>query len=103
MNHLLFGKREAGRISAVSLPKDWINPNVQLEGVQENAFAIMHAVISGLTKAGNGKSVVDAYLLDAKAKDFPHLVTVSCFYAGYANRESSEYDEDGFLLENEET
>lgn len=61
---------------------DWIDPDLDLIGVDSNAFAIMGFVDRGLRRAGNSQEVRDAYREEATAGDYDHLLRVSMAYAG---------------------
>lgn len=62
--------------------EDWIDPEVDLVGVDGNAFAVMGAVTKGLKRAGNPAAVIDAYRVEAMSGDYDHLLQVSMLYAG---------------------
>jgi len=61
---------------------DWINPEVDLVGVDGNAGAIMGTVSRGLRRAGNPKEVIDAFREEAMSGDYDHLLSTSMLYAG---------------------
>jgi hypothetical protein len=61
---------------------DWINPQLDLNGVEGNAFSIIAYVDSALRQAGNSRAVRDQYRDDAIAGDHNHLVRVSMLYGG---------------------
>ncbi len=67
---------------SVTLHPDWINPDVDLVGVDGNAFSIMGYVNRALRKAGNSQAVRDAYQDAATEGDYDHLLRVSMLYAG---------------------
>lgn len=62
--------------------EDWINPDLDLVGIDGNAFAVMGAVSRALRRAGNPPAVVDAYRKEATAGDYDNLLAVSMAYAG---------------------
>lgn len=61
---------------------DWIDPDVDLLGVDGNAFVILATVDRGLRRAGNSPEVRAAYREAATAGDYDHLLAVSMLYAG---------------------
>lgn len=64
-----------------NLVTDWIEENgpveVQLEGQDGNAFSILGRTTKALQRAGAPQEVVDAYLAEAQAKDYEHLLQVT--------------------------
>ena len=61
----------------VSLPADLIRPDLDLVGVDGNAFAVLGTVQRALREAGNGPDVVAAYREQAMSGDYEHLLAVS--------------------------
>jgi hypothetical protein len=61
---------------------DWIDPDLDLEGVDGNAFAVLAYVMRGLRAADNPEHVVAAYQEEATSGDYNHLLLVSMAYAG---------------------
>lgn len=66
----------------LQLPDGWISPDVDLVGVDGNAFAILAFTTRALRDAGNASEVVDAYKETATAGDYDHLLAVSMAYCG---------------------
>ena len=64
----------------VETPENLIPADVELVGLDGNAFSIMGAVIKGLKAAGNGADIVDAYQADAMSGDYEYLLQVSVAY-----------------------
>lgn len=62
--------------------EDWIDPEVDLIGVDGNAWVVIGTVENGLRGAGNSGDVVDTYRKEAMAGDYDHLLQVSMLYAG---------------------
>lgn len=69
-------------MSEFNLPEGWVDPGVQLLGVDNNAFAIMGTVTRGLKRAGNSQEIIDRYQKLAMDGDYDHLLAVSLVYAG---------------------
>src|ERR1035437_7025599 len=80
-----------------ALHPDWIDPRVDLVGVDVNAFSVMGFLRHALVRAGNSEEVVSEYLEQAKASDYDHLIGVSILYAGTAPYDLHAYlDDCGF-------
>jgi hypothetical protein len=62
--------------------EDWIDPKLDLVGVEGNGFYIVATVRMELRRAGNSDAVLEAYSLEATSGDYYHLVAVSMDYAG---------------------
>ena len=69
-------------MSTIELPNSWINPDLDLVGIDANALAIVGAVSKALRKVGNSKEVIDAYRDEAMSGDYDHLLRASIAYAG---------------------
>ena len=61
----------------VNVPADLIAPDLDLVGVDGNAFAVLGAVIGALREAGNDADVIESYREQAMAGDYDHLIVVS--------------------------
>lgn len=67
----------------MELHKDWINPHVDLEDVDGNAFVIIATLAQGLRRAGNSDEVIETYREAAvRGGDYDNLLRVSMLYAG---------------------
>jgi hypothetical protein len=64
----------------IETPENLIKPEVELVGIDGNAFSVMGEVIRGLRSAGNDASVIESYQNDAMSGDYNHLLTVSMAY-----------------------
>jgi hypothetical protein len=64
----------------IDTPENLIPADVELVGIDGNAFSVMGEVIGGLRAAGNEASVIEAYQNDAMSGDYNHLLTVSMAY-----------------------
>jgi len=56
---------------------DVIKADVQLVGIDGNAFAIMGEIRRGLRKAGNDQESIDAVIEDMMSGDYDHLLAVA--------------------------
>jgi hypothetical protein len=59
---------------------DLIPADVELVGVDGNAFAVMAAVARGLRNAGNPKVVIDAFMEEAMSGDYDHVLRTAIAY-----------------------
>jgi hypothetical protein len=64
----------------IDTPENLIKPEVELIGNDGNAFAIIGACSKALRKAGNDKSVVDAFTKEATSGDYNHLLATANTY-----------------------
>jgi hypothetical protein len=64
-------------IKEISLPDNLEKPELELVGLDGNAFSVMGAVSGALKDAGNDKDVIDSYRKQAMAGDYDHLLRVS--------------------------
>lgn len=67
---------------SVELHPDWINPEVDLVGVDSHSASIMGTVTDALRRAGNSTEVINAYRLAAMSGDYDNLLYVSMLYGG---------------------
>ena len=61
-------------MTTITVPDNLITATVPLVGEDGNAFAIMGRVVEALEDAGNDQSVIDAYMEQATAGDYDHLL-----------------------------
>lgn len=69
-------------MNTTTLHPDWIDPELDLVGVDGNAFAVMGAVTTALRRAGNSPAVIAAYREQAMSGDYDSLLATSMMYAG---------------------
>lgn len=69
-------------MEVIDLPADLIPADVDLVGVDGNAFMVVGAVRAGLRKAGNPPEVLEQFSEDAMSGDYDHLLRVSMAYCG---------------------
>ena len=62
--------------------QDWINPELDLVGVDGNALSVVGYVAQGLKDAGNSREVIDTYRREALSGDYDNVLRVSMAYAG---------------------
>jgi peptidoglycan hydrolase-like protein with peptidoglycan-binding domain len=67
--------------TTITVPEGIIRPEVELFGEDGNAFAILGRVKKALKSAGNDQSVVDAYMEQAMAGDYDHLLAVTLAFS----------------------
>lgn len=67
-------------MSAIDVPANLIPADVELEGLDSNAFSIIGAVARGLRRAGNDKEVVDAFTAEAMSGDYDHVLQTAMAY-----------------------
>lgn len=67
----------------ITVPEGIVRPEVQLVGEDGNAFSILGRVSKALKRAGNDESVVDAYMEQAMAGDYDHLLAVTLAFTDY--------------------
>lgn len=65
----------------ITIPADLIRPAVHLTGEDGNAFAVLGNTRRALIRAGNMPAVVDAYIAQATAGDYDHLLQVTMMFA----------------------
>jgi hypothetical protein len=75
---------------AITVPEGIVRPEVQLVGEDGNAFSILGRVSKALKRAGNDESVVDAYMEQAMAGDYDHLLSVTMAFIEHGH----DYDLD---------
>lgn len=70
-------------------PAEWINPTevlgeqaTELGQIESNGYTVMVLVRRLLQRAGNNKTVRDAYVQEAVKDDYQHLLAVSMDYLG---------------------
>ena len=68
-------------MTQVNVPDNLKKPTVELIGQDGNAFYIMAATKKALQRAGNEKSVIDAYIEQATSSDYAHLLYVTTCFA----------------------
>jgi hypothetical protein len=64
----------------IETPDNLIPADIDLVGIDGNAFSVMGTVIKGLKSAGNEDSVIKSYQDDAMSGDYDHLLAVSLAY-----------------------
>lgn len=78
-----------------ALPEGWINPRVNLIGIDGNAFSILGVVQKGLKRAGNSQELIDEYHKLATNGDYDRLVRTSYLYSGMWEHDWEELVDDG--------
>ena len=64
----------------IETPKNLINPEIELVGIDGNAFSIIGTMIKALKQAGNESSVIKAYEADVMSGDYNHVLAVTLAY-----------------------
>lgn len=73
-------KAEADDLLEITTPDGLIPAEVELAGIDGNAFSIMGRVAAGLRRAGNSQETIDSYYEQATAGDYDHLLRVSIVF-----------------------
>lgn len=64
----------------IKVPEGTIKPEVELVGIDGNAFSIIGTVQRALRSAGNGKDVIDAFTEEAMSGDYDHVIQTAIAY-----------------------
>lgn len=66
----------------IQTPDNLIPANIELVGLDGNAFSVIGAVATGLRRAGNDKAVIDAFRAEAMSGDYDHVLQTAMAYNG---------------------
>lgn len=64
----------------INTPENLIKPEVELVGIDGNAFSIIGTVQSALSRAGNDKEVIDSFVNEATSGDYDHVIQTAIAY-----------------------
>jgi hypothetical protein len=64
----------------IETPENLIKPEVELVGIDGNAFSIIGTVARELRRAGNDPDVIDAFHNEATSSDYEHVIQTALAY-----------------------
>ena len=64
----------------IETPENLIKPEVELVGIDGNAFSIIGTVQRELRRAGNSSEVLDAFMEEATSGDYDHVIQTAIAY-----------------------
>ena len=67
-------------MSTITTPENLKKPEIQLIGVDGDAFSVMGIAVRALKSEGNDSEVVDAYQKEAMSGDYDHLLQTTMTY-----------------------
>lgn len=67
-------------MSTITTPENLKKPEIELVGVEGNAFSVIGLAVDALKEEGNDAEVIDAYKSEAMSGDYNHLLQTTMTY-----------------------